>query len=168
VSPPTRGRAGRAIDRFEFDPSELSRLLEVVAWLSAHRDGWLNLLPGVEASDVPVEAPGLFAIFGSTRPPVSMCTWMPPGRGRRSLDEVTVGIEHGLGRRILPDLESAGLSVPAAWRVWGDHPRRGLVVRIPSSAPDRQVLQWTLAAGARLCDLPMTGSWQAEVHQPVI
>ncbi len=167
MSLPPRGSARRAVDRFEFDPADLGRLLEVMAWLSAHRDGWLNLLPGVEASDEPVEAPGLFAIFGSARPPVSMCTWMPPGRARRSLDEVTVGIEHGRGRRVMPDLEAAGLSVPPGWRVLGDHPRRGLVVRIPSSAPDRQVLQWMLAAGDRLCDLPMTGSWQAEVHQPV-
>ncbi len=167
MSPPPRGRAARAVDRFEFDPADLGRLLEVVAWLSAHRDGWLNLLPGVERSDEPVEAPGPFAIFGSARPPVSMCTWMPPGKGRRSLDEVTVGIMHGLGRRVVPDLQAAGLPVPPGWRVWGDHPRRGLVVRIPTTAPNRQVLDWTLAAGGRLCDVPMTGSWQAEVHQPV-
>lgn len=162
------GRTRRAVDRFEFQPGDLGRLLEVVAWLSANRDGWLNLLPGVEATSEPVEAPGLFSMFGSAGPPASMCTWMPPGRGRRAPDEVTVGIMHGLRRRVLPDLQASGLSLPPTWRVWGDHPRRGLVVRIPTSAPDPEVLQWMLAAGARVCDMPTTGSWQAEVHQPVV
>ena len=58
---PLRQRAQRSVDRFEFDPADLTRLLEVTAWLSAHRDGWLNLLPGVESSADPVEAPGLFS-----------------------------------------------------------------------------------------------------------
>ncbi len=161
-----RGPSRRSVDRFEFQPGDVARLLEVLAWLSAHRDGWLNLLPGVEAPPEP-EAPGLFSMFGSIGPPASMCTWLPPGKGRRALDEVTVGISHGLRRRVLPDLQAAGLSVPPAWRVWGDHPRRGLVVRVPTSAPDRDVLTWMLASGERLCDMPLTGTWQAEVHQPV-
>ena len=166
MSPLPRQRAPRAVDRFEFDPADLSRLLEVVAWLAAHRDGWLNLLPGVDTPAEPVEAPGLFAIFGSAQPPVSMCTWMPPGKGRHALDEVTVGIMHARGKRVLPELEAAGLGVPPGWRVWGDHPRRGLVVRIPTTAADREVLRWALAAGAQLCAVPMTGGWQAEVYQP--
>lgn len=157
----------RTVDRFEFDPADLTRLLEVVAWLSAHRDGWLNLLPGVEAGLEPPEAPGPFAIFGSAIPPVSMCTWMPPGRGRHALEEVTVGIMHARGTRVLPELIQAGLGVPPAWRVVGDHPRRGLVVRVPTSARDAEVLGWALAAGSHLCGLPVTGLWQAEIYQPL-
>jgi hypothetical protein len=167
VSPLPRLRAPRAVDRFEFTPADLSRLLEVVGWLAAHRDGWLNLLPGVDTPTEPVETAGLFAIFGSSQPPVSMCTWMPPGRGRHALDEVTVGIMHGMGKKVLPDLVAAGLGVPPGWRVWGDHPRRGLVVRIPTTVADREVLGWTLAAGAQLCTVPTTGGWQAEVYQPI-
>ena len=157
----------RSVDRFEFDPATPTRVLEVLAWLSAHRDGWVNLLPGVESDDASVEAPGLFSIFGAAREPVSMCTWMPPGRGRHALDEVTLGIMHGRNRRVVPELEQAGLAVPPGWRVWGDHPRRGLVVRIPTTAPDAQVLSWAVAAGGRLCAVPLTGLWQAEVHQPL-
>ena len=159
-------RAPRTVDRFEFDPADLSRLLEVVAWLAAHRDGWLNLLPGVDTPSEPVEAPGLFAIFGSAQAPVSMCTWMPPGKGRHAFDEVTVGIMHARGTKVVPDLVAAGLGVPPGWRVWGDHPRRGLVVRIPTTADDGEVLRWALAAGGHLCAVPTTGSWQAEVYEP--
>jgi hypothetical protein len=159
-------RTQRRVDRFEFDPADLSRLLEATAWLAAHRDGWMNLLPGVDTPAEPVESPGLFSIFGSAQQPVSMCTWMPPGRGRHALDEVTVGIMHGRGGRVIPVLEAAGLSVPPGWRVWGDHPRRGLVVRIPTTAADAEVLRWAIAAGGLLCGLPTTGSWQAEVYQP--
>ena len=159
-------RAPRTVDRFEFDPADLTRLLEVVAWLAAHRDGWLNLLPGVDTPSEPVEAPGLFAIFGSAQAPVSMCTWMPPGKGRHAFDEVTVGIMHARGTKVVPDLVAAGLGVPPGWRVWGDHPRRGLVVRIPTTADDGEVLRWALAAGGQLCAVPTTGSWQAEVYEP--
>jgi hypothetical protein len=157
----------RSLDRFEFDPADLTRLLEVAAWLSAHRDGWLNLLPGVETPADPVEAPGPFSIFGSAAQPVSMCTWMPPGRGRHALDEVTVGIMHSRRARVVPELRAAGLGVPPAWRVSGDHPSRGLVVKIPAAARDVEVLSWTLAAGGHLCGLPVTGSWQAEVYHPL-
>jgi hypothetical protein len=161
-----RLRAPRTVDRFEFEPADVSRLLEVMAWLAANRDGWLNLLPGVDTPAEPVEAPGLFAIFGSAQQPVSMCTWMPPGRGRHAFDEVTVGVMHALGKRVMPDLQAAGLGVPPGWRVSGDHPRRGLVVRIPTTAADREVLKWVLGAGAQLCAVPTTGGWQAEVYQP--
>jgi len=167
VSPRLRLRPSRGVDRFEFVPTDLSRLLEVTAWLSAHRDGWVNLLPGVEVESDPLEAPGLFSIFGAVREPVSMCTWMPPGRGRHALDEVTLGVMHGRNRRVVPELEEFGLSIPPAWRVWGDHPRRGLVIRIPASAPDGQVLGWALAVGEQLCAVPLTGTWRAEVYQPL-
>ena len=164
---PLGQRSRRTVDRFEFSPEDLSRLLEVTAWLAAHRDGWLNLLPGVESSADPVETPGLFSIFGSTTRPVSMCTWMPPGRGRHALDEVTVGIMHPKGKKVLPDLRAAGLPLAPTWRVWSDHPRRGLVVKIPASAPDAEVLRWAVGAGGLLCELPLTGSWQAEVFQAI-
>ena len=162
-----RLRAARTVERFEFDPADLTRLLEVLAWLSAHRDGWLNLLPGVDTGGEPVEPPGLFSLFGASREPVSMCTWMPPGRGRHALDEVTLGIMHGRNRRVIGELDAAGLSVPPGWRVWGDHPRRGLVIRIPASASGAEVLRWALSAGGQLCAVPQTGSWQAEVYQPL-
>jgi hypothetical protein len=157
----------RSVDRFEFDAGTPTRVLEALAWLAAHRDGWVNLLPGVESDAASVEAPGLFSIFGAAREPVSMVTWMPPGRGRHALDEVTLGIMHGRNHRVVPELVEAGLMVPPGWRVWGDHPRRGLVIRIPTTAPDAQVLKWALDAGAQLCLVPLTGSWQAEIYQPL-
>jgi hypothetical protein len=164
---PIGQRSRRSVDRFEFSPADLNPVLAAAAWLSAHRDGWLNLLPGVETDAEPVEAPGLFSIFGSTAKPVSMCTWMPPGRGRRSLDEVTLGIMHARGTRVLPDLAARGIMLAPTWRVWSDHPRRGLVVKIPASADDAEVLGWAVGAGGELCSLPLTGSWQAEVYQPL-
>ncbi len=159
-------RQQRSVDRFEFDPADLTRLLEAAAWLAAHRDGWLNLVPGVETTTEPVEGPGLFSMFGTEAQRVSMCTWMPPGRGRHAADEVTVGVMHARSTKVIPELTAAGLGIPAAWRVWGDHPRRGLVVKVPTAAADAEVLQWALAAGALLCGLPTTGSWRAEVYQP--
>jgi len=165
---PRLGHRTRAVDRFEFDPGDLTRLLEVVAWLSAHRDGWVNLLPGVETPAEPVESAGLFSIFGGGAPePVSMCTWMPPGSSRHALDEVTVGVMHAQGHRVMPELQAAGLGLPPGWRLGGDHPRRGLVVRVPTTASDREVLTWALSVGTRLCAVPTTGTWRAEVYQPM-
>jgi hypothetical protein len=141
-------------------------VLEALAWLAANRDGWVNLLPGVE-EDTPVEAPGLFSFFGPQQPPVSMCTWMPPGRGRHGVEEVTVGILHPFGKRVVRELADGGIGVPSQWRVAGDHPRRGLIVRVPLTVSNSDVLTWTLAAGEYLCPIPMTGMWEAHVYLPI-
>ena len=158
----------RQVEQFEFSADDLGPLVERMTWLSASRDGWVNLLPGVPSDllDEQAARPSvLSALFGSSTLPVSMATWMPPGsRGRREV--VTVGLMHDRGRHAVRQLQGFGVEVPVGWRVRQDHPRRGLVLLVPPGAAHDEVARWLLRAGERLAAVPLTGRWQARVYLP--
>lgn len=140
-----------------------------MAVLAAAHDGWMNLLPGVPEEDVPAPSVGPFtALFGSGDPPVSMCTWMPPGGpGTRRAGVETVGIMHARGRGAVAQIASAGAAVPPGWTVRQDHVKRGLIVHPASGTSHGAVLAWMIAAGAALSTIPLTGRWKARFYLPV-
>lgn len=155
------------METIEFDPSEAASVALRMDELAVAGDGWVNVMPGVP-SEVQDETPrGFFsALFGSAQPPVSMATWMPPGTGRRAGREETVGFMHPRGRGAVGQLASAGVVLPAGWRVGQDHPRRGLIVHPALGTPHADVLSWALRAGAALTASPQTGRWQARIYLP--
>ena len=158
----------REIERFEFVPEAPDRVLEWMDRLSAADDGWINLLPGVDEDEAEQPtSPGAFAaLFGPSQASVTMCTWLPARRGRRDGQGPTVGIVHPRGRFAIRQLADLGVALPGGWIVSQDHARRGLIVVAPPGAPHADVLTWAIEAGAALAMIPLTGTWQAEVHQP--
>jgi hypothetical protein len=82
-----------------------------------------------------------------------LATWHP---GERS-----AGIEHSTGPKV-----ARRVDVPTGWRVIQDHPRRGLVVRVPAEVADAEVLRWLVELGEALSQVPTSGRWIAEVHSP--
>jgi hypothetical protein len=130
-----------------FEPDDLSAVLEAL-----RPSGWVNLQPEVDTDAEPASRPSaLFGLFGARGPAVPFCTWHP---GERS-----VGIEHGTGPKLAPRID-----VPAGWRVVQDHPKRGLVARVPVGTTDADAITWLLRTAAPLCSLPLLGRWVAEVH----
>lgn len=128
-----------------FQPPDLA---PVLAALDAR--GWVNLQP--EVADIEeADRPSTFGIFGSRGPVVPFATWHA---GERS-----AGIQHGTGPKV-----ARRLDIPPGWRVVQDHPKRGLVVRVPEGVPQEEVLRWLLATGEALCPVPLLGRWVAEVH----
>ena len=109
---------------------------------------------------------GLAAIFGGGNPGVTMCTWVAAGQDRRGRNPAKLGIMHACGREAAARLRSQDVTLPAGWLVEQDHPRRGLVVQVPAAASPEVVLDWALRAGKALCNVRLTGKWQAEVHFP--
>jgi len=164
-----RSGAARLVERFEFLPEDPALVLGWLEHLSTERSGWANFLPGVDDDGSALEEPtGLFSVFsGSRQPPVTMCTWVPPGGRKGPGEVVTIGVAHRQNRQVIPVLAELGVVVPTGWQVAQDHVRRGLVLRVPLIVPHRSVLSWLLDVGERLCLAPLTGSWQAEVHHPV-
>jgi hypothetical protein len=158
----------RAVDRFECTPPDTEAVVRRMEELSARADGWINLLPGIrdDGAQVADEQLGLFGFFGFRRPSVTMVTWMPPRPKGRGAQTSTVGIMHARGTRALPALDPAGLTLPLGWTLVQDHPRRGLVARVPADAATPHVVTWCLRAGAALCPLELTGTWLCEVHLP--
>jgi hypothetical protein len=63
-------------------------------------------------------------------------------------------------------LAEAGVPLPDGWVVRQDHNRRGLVVRALRDAPESEIIEWSVRAGAALCREEMTGEWQAVVYLP--
>jgi len=157
------------MEQIEFDSGTQGRVVASMEKLARAGDGWINLLPGVEEEDVgePRQVSVFSALFGTAQAPVTMTTWMPPRGGRGGSTEVNLGIMHPKGRHAVEQLRSEGVEVPAGWRVRQDHPRRGLIVLVPVSAPHKMVLDWALRAGSALTAVELTGSWQARVYLPM-
>ena len=131
-----------------FDASELD---DVASRLDGR--GWINLQPGVAEEHLPPPTGSLFGLFSARGPMIPLCTWHP---GERS-----AGVQHATGPKVAKRVD-----IPAGWRIVQDHPRRGLVVRVPVGVPDVDVLRWLVAVGDHLCAVPTTGQWLAELHAP--
>jgi len=158
----------RDVDTFEFTPPAFDRVTGYLHHLTEAGQGWINLLPGVEVDedDAQTVPPGLFSLFSTRQPPVTMCTLMPPRPARRATDGVTVGLMHPTGVKAVARLADAGVQMPQEWVVRQDHARRGLLAQAPHGTPESEIIGWSLRAGQALCRKEMTGEWQAVVYLP--
>ena len=156
----------QAKETYEFTPPDIERACLSLAQLRQGGDGWMNLLPGVPQGSVEAEPAGLFAIFGNRASPVTMATVIPPKANRRETEGVSVGLVHPTGGKAVARLREAGVDVPDGWVVRQDHVRRGLVLRTPATAPDNEIVTFSVRAGDALCLVETTGRWQAVVYLP--
>jgi hypothetical protein len=156
------------VESFDFTPPNNDRVTGFLQVVTKAADGWINLMPGVEIDeDQRTNVPTvLSALFGGRQPPVTMCTLMPASPNRQAFDGVTVGLLHPTGNKVVARLADAGAPLPEGWLVRQDHNRRGLVVRAPRGAPEREIIAWSIQAGTALCREKMTGEWQAVVYLP--
>jgi hypothetical protein len=162
-----RTRRKRQTLTIEFVPPDDGEVATRLAEVRAARDGWINLLPGVPEDAPDLEPPtGLFSVFGSRQPPVTMATLMPVRLNRRSREDLTVGVMHPTGSKAVARLAEQGVEVPEGWVVRQDHARRGLLLSVPADVPGPDVIEWSVRAGTTLCRAEMTGRWQAVVYLP--
>lgn len=134
-----------------FSPDDPGDVLDAVAHLGDR--GWVNVRPEVDDPPDPPSRGWFGSVFGSRGPVVPLATWHP---GERS-----AGVQHDTGSRL-----ARRVDVPAGWRVVQDHPRRGLVLRVPAGVVDADVLAWLVAVGTDLCPVPGSGRWIAEILTP--
>jgi hypothetical protein len=158
----------RDVDRFEFTPPGIDRVVGYLHHLTEAGQGWINLLPGVDLDEDEQQTapPGLFSLFSQRQPQVTMATLMPPRPARRAFDGVTLGLLHPTGGKAVARLAEAGVTKPEGWLVRQDHPRRGLVLLTKHGTPETDVIEWAIRAGTALCRREMTGDWQAVVYLP--
>ena len=149
---------------FGFVAHDDAELLAQMSMVQAGGTGWINIEPVIDDDHRPPE-PGPFAFLGGSTHQVPVVTWMPgrhqPGRPTRP---TTVGLQHASGPRVAWRLRDLGLPVPDGWRVTQDHPRRGLVAKVPAGDPDEPALAWLIRAATVVCAVPTTGRWAASVH----
>ena len=107
---------------------------------------WINLIPGITNDDEMTTSLGFLTLVGGGGIGFTMCTWVPGSLNRRGLVQPRLGITHVTRRRAVAELYSLGVPVPESWLVEQDHPRRGLVLRMPSEESHEHVLAWALRA----------------------
>lgn len=144
----------------EFPEDGRGPVVEQMLAMSEAGSGWLNLSPGLDLDVAPAPRSALGQIFGSRGPTVPLGTWMPAQKRQAA----TAGIEHGEGPKAAHRLDDLGVPVPVHWKVVQDHPKRGLVMAMPTpqgAAELDDVLAWLLRATGALCAWPRTGEWRA-------
>ncbi len=164
MSPPRTRPERPEPEELRFTLFDDPELLAAMARVRGAGRGWINIRPAVAEEDLP-KPPGPFAFLGGSTHHVPTVTWIPgrPG-GDGATRSVEVGLLHASGPRLARHLADIGLPVPAGWKVTQDHPRRGLVLRVPAEAEDREVVGWLLQAATAACTVPTTGRWEATVH----
>jgi len=163
---PPVARKLRQIERVEFSVHELTQLVACMARLAGAGDGWINLIPRIADDDERPTTLGFLALFGGGGIGVTMCTWIPGSLDRRGRIQASLGITHLTGQRAAGRLGSLAVAIPETWLVEQDHPRRGLILRVPSDEPHEQVLVWALrAVGALSAPRPIR-RWQADIYLP--
>jgi hypothetical protein len=156
----------RTVQKLQFRPGEDDDVLGAMTTIAQAGDGWINLLPGVDADQAPPRPTGLTALLAPRTPGAVMGTWAPQKQTRHGMQGATVGLLHPAGRFAARQLVELGAPVPDGWVVRQDNQRRGLIVVAPVDTPDREVLDWILAAGTALCGLALTGEWRADIYLP--
>ena len=153
----------RTTETIEFTIEDRAEVVAVVDGWPADRAGWVNFEPIVHPDDRP-PAPGRFRVFSVMGRTVPLCTWSPPEPGGRGPRYVSLGIQHGLGARLVPRLTELGLAPDTRWRVLSDHPKRGMVVAVPPDDDADAVTAWLLRAGEAVCPVPHRG-WRAAINR---
>jgi hypothetical protein len=142
-----------------FTADDLTRIVAHMDQLAAAEDGWINLIPKVSDDDEKPTALRFFTLFGGGSSGVTMGTWIPAGQ-----DQMSLGITHVTGRRAAAQLRSSGNRIPESWLVEQDHPRRGLVLRVPSDESHERVLVWELRAVSALMLPRPYQQWRADIY----
>jgi hypothetical protein len=163
---PRVARKLRQIERIDFSVDKLTRITAHMARLATAGDGWINLIPTLTDDEEVPTSLGFFTMLSGGGSNVTMCTWIPGRLDPRGQSQPSLGINHVTGRRAVAALRSVGVPVPETWFVEQDHPRRGLVVRLPADEVHEEVLVWAIrAVGALGTPGPIKG-WLADIYLP--
>lgn len=162
---PLVARDLREIEQVEFGAGDLTQVVAFMTQLTAAGDGWINLIPRITDEDERPTSLRFYTLFSGGSPGVTMGTWIPESRNRRGLVPASLGITHVTGRRAAAQLQSLGVPIPQNWFVEQDHPRRGLVLRIPPDETHDKVLEWALRAAGALQPGPIK-KWRGHVYLP--
>jgi hypothetical protein len=150
----------------EFGVDEVTQVVAFMERLARAEDGWINLIPGITNDDEVTTSLGFLTLVGGGSIGITMCTWVPKSHNRRGLVQPRLGINHTTGRRAAAELYSLGVPVPETWLVEQDHPRRGLVLRMPFEESQEHVLVWALRAVGALSAPNPARRWRADIYLP--
>ena len=158
----------RQIEHVEFSVDGVTQIVACMARLALAGDGWINLIPKIADDFEGPTSLGFLTLVGAGASGVTMCTWIPASHdNRKEGSRASLGITHVTGRRALPVLNySSAAPTPETWLVEQDHPRRGLILRVPADEPHEQLLVWALQAVGVLSAPRDIRRWRADIYNP--
>lgn len=157
----------RQVEEVHFSADDPAQIVACMARLTAAEDGWINLIPKVDENDERPTSLRFLTLISGGAMGLTMCTWIPGGHNRRGPIGPSLGITHLTGHRVFGELRARAVAVPGSWFVEQDHPRRGLVLRVPADEPHEHVLAWAIKAVDALSDGRITTRWRADVYLPL-
>jgi hypothetical protein len=143
-------------------PAEVVGLMGELALAHA---GWMNLQPDVAVEDVPDTGSPFGRLLTATGPPVPLGSWVPGAIRRGRPEPTSLGLQHPGGRKAIWRLRDVGITVPEGWTVLADHPRRGIVLRLPDGADPATALDWLVRAAVELTEMALPDVWRAAVFR---
>lgn len=164
---PRVARKLRHVEQVNFNADDPAQIVAFMTRLTAAEDGWINLIPRINEQDERPTSLGFLTLLSGGSIGVTMATWVPGSRNRRGMDKPSLGITHAAGHRVFAELRALDVPIPATWFVEQDHPRRGLVLRVPPDESLGEVLAWALSAVGALGSGGSVTRWRADVYLPV-
>lgn len=137
------------------DPSTLATAIESAA---GRGDGWINVRP--DPDEVDPRVLGRPSVFSGRGPTIPMGTFVVGAGG----GEHQVGIEHGAGKDVARLLKEAGVAFPSGTRLVQDHPRRGLILAVPTTTPAAELATLILRIASELTSIALTDRWIADIY----
>jgi hypothetical protein len=146
-------------DRVGFLRHQPQDLVTIVSGV-LRNGGWVNVQADPEEIDPrAVRKPSIFSARGRPAPLATLV--VSTGKAPHQ-----IGFEHGSGRDAVARLRDAGIRFPAGTEVVADHPRRGLVLAVPSAAPAGELADLLLQASSQLTTVPLGDKWVADIYRP--
>lgn len=148
-----------APDRVGFLRHQPDGLVRAIDGALARGKGWINVEPDPDGlDDAAVAALGKPSIFSGRGRSIPLGTLVVGQQGHQ------LGFDHGSGRHAAQRLREAGVEFPAGTRVVQDHPRRGLVIEVPSTTRADELARILLQTSSQLTIIALGDRWIAEIY----
>ena len=151
----------------EFAEDERAGVVKRMIAMATNGEGWINLTPGLDIDFTPIQSL-TSRLFGARGPDVPLATWAPARANGK--EPSTIGIQHSRGPKVVARLTELGAPLPQGWHTLQDHPKRGLVLALPTTTDELDLdrtLAWLLKATRILTPLPRTGEWRAICYKAI-
>ena len=123
---------------------------------------WVNIEPAVEEDQVH-SGSVFWKMFSSRGPVIPKFTWVPSYEKKQQILPAQIGITHPVGTKAVQRLREFEVRIPSEWIVEQDHPKRGIVLSLPSSYSDEEVINLAVGSLRVLSPFDFYGKFLASV-----
>ena len=105
----------------------------------------------------------VFPNYVSAAPIIPKFTWVPSYERKQQIIPTQIGITHPVGTKAVQRLREFEVKIPSEWTVEQDHPKRGIVLSLPSYYSDEEVINLAVGSLRVLSPFDFYGKFLASV-----